>query len=123
MKQKKTFLGLFLEKLRNTATKAPIRTNGASISYAYVQEGAIYNIGDDPRSYIRDGYRKNPNVYAVIEMIARTAAKAHYKLFDVTNPAGKVEVIQHPLLDLLLRPNPYQGRAEFIENVFGFKLL
>ncbi len=98
-------------------------TKGASISYAYVQEGAIYNIGDDPRSYIRDGYRRNPNVYAVIEMIARTAAKAHYKLFDITDPNNKTEVTQHPILDLLCRPNPYQGRAEFIENVFGYKLL
>ncbi|HTA82896.1 MAG TPA: hypothetical protein VK783_08185, partial [Bacteroidia bacterium] len=76
MKQKQTFLGFFLEKLqsRSPARKADeknnIRTKGVSISYAYVQEGAIYNIGDDPRSYIRDGYRKNPNVYAVIEMIA-----------------------------------------------------
>ncbi|MGP8216739.1 MAG: phage portal protein [Bacteroidia bacterium] len=126
MKNKQAFLssgritGFFtrLQSLANTR-----QTKGASISYAYVQEGAIYNIGDDPRSYIRDGYRKNPNVYAVIEMIARTAAKAHYKLFDITNPANKVEITQHPLLDLLHRPNPYQGRAEFIENVFGYKLL
>jgi HK97 family phage portal protein len=129
MKQKQTFLGFFSNRFRNsdktskTGDRNGLATKGASISYAYVQEGAIYNIGDDPRSYIRDGYRKNPNVYAVIEMIARTAAKAHYKLFDVTNPANKVELTQHPILDLLHRPNPYQGRAEFIENVFGYKLL
>ncbi len=101
----------------------PLRKKSASISYAYVQEGAIYNIGDDPRSYIRDGYRRNPNVYAAIEMIARTASKAHYRLFNISVPGIKTEVLRHPVLDLLHRPNPYQGQAEFIENVFGYKLL
>jgi HK97 family phage portal protein len=110
----------FFNKIKNTLKWSK---KGASISYAYVQEGAIYNIGDDPRSYIRDGYRKNPNVYAIIELIARSAAKAQFKLYDMTDAAHKTEVKEHPLLALLHRPNPYQGRAEFLENVFGYKLL
>ncbi len=108
---------------KNFIGSLALRKKSASISYAYVQDGAIYNIGDDPRSYIRDGYRRNPNVYSAIEMIARTAAKANYRLFDITLPDSKTEIKQHPVLDLLHRPNPYQGRAEFLENIFGYKLL
>ena len=87
-----------------------------------MMSGLVSYMGNDQKSYIKDGYKMNPNVYSVINWIIKKAALSHWQLFEVVN-GEKVIVYDHEILDLLNRPNPMQGKAEFIENMLGYKLL
>lgn len=111
--------------------------------------GLPFLIGDDQRDFINDGYRKNANLYAIINTITRSAAAPPWSVYVVKdkkahhhykNYSGKKRVkdsvrsknIQKKALELaeesdlqgiIDRPNPMQGQSEFIENALGFKLL
>jgi len=87
-----------------------------------MMSGLVTYMGNDQKSYIKDGYKMNPNVYSVINWIIKKAALSHWQLFEVVK-GEKVIVYDHEVLDLLNRPNPMQGKSEFIENMLGYKLL
>jgi HK97 family phage portal protein len=72
----------------------------------------------DTVSLTRTGFQGNPVGFRAVRLIAETAAALPLILQD---EARRYEV--HPILDLIRRPNPAQGRAEFLEAVYGFLLL
>jgi len=61
-----------------------------------------------------EGFRKNVIAYRCASMIARAAASVPLLLYD---GAGQ-EIDEHPLLDLLLHPNPLQDGMAFLESVY-----
>ena len=69
-------------------------------------------------SFVKEGYRKCGAVYACINKIAGAAASIKWKLY--TDNTMQREIDTHPLLDLWKHPNPRQGTAELIEQLFGF---
>lgn len=74
-----------------------------------------------PRQYdalAREGYSQNVIVYRAVNLVSRSAASVPWRLH-----LGNKEIIAHPLLDLLHKPNPLQGGASFIEACLAFKLL
>lgn len=72
----------------------------------------------DTVSLTRAGFLGNPMGFRVVRLISEAAAA----LPVVLEEAGqRFEV--HPVLALLRRPNPVQGRAEFLEAVFAQLLL
>jgi HK97 family phage portal protein len=68
--------------------------------------------GIDRRNLIDEGYRKNVIIYICVNEIASTAAAPKLKL---RNRNGD-EIETHPLLDVLTRPNPQQGRYDLLET-------
>lgn len=62
---------------------------------------------------IRAGYARNVIVYRAVREIATAAASFEFVLHK-----GKEEIEQHPILDLLRRPNPLNGQGSFIEELF-----
>ncbi|MDP3196722.1 phage portal protein [Tabrizicola sp.] len=72
----------------------------------------------DTASLTRTGFQANPIGFRVVRLIAEAAAalplvcQTHEQRFDT-----------HPVLDLISRPNGNQGRAEFLEAVYGYLLL
>ena len=73
-----------------------------------------------PRDYgalSREGYCRNPVVYRVIRMVSEAAASVPLLLFE-----GEEELVRHPLLALLGRPNPGQSGPDFLEQVYGHLL-
>lgn len=72
----------------------------------------------DTASLTRTGFQGNPVGFRVVRLIAEAAAalplvcQTHEQRFDT-----------HPVLDLISRPNGAQGRAEFLEAVYGYLLL
>jgi HK97 family phage portal protein len=72
----------------------------------------------DTSSLTRTGFQGNPIGFRVVRLIAEAAAalplvcQTHEQRFDT-----------HPVLDLISRPNGAQGRAEFLEAVYGYLLL
>jgi len=71
-----------------------------------------------PRDYAslaRQGYEKNVIAYRCVRLVAEAAASAPLKVVE----AGAVHC-DHPLIDLLARPNPAQSGAELFESFYGY---
>ncbi|WP_374644510.1 phage portal protein [Tabrizicola sp.] len=72
----------------------------------------------DTASLTRTGFQGNPVGFRVVRLIAEAAAalplvcQTHAQRFET-----------HPVLGLIGRPNGAQGRAEFLEAVYGYLLL
>jgi HK97 family phage portal protein len=62
-------------------------------------------------------YKKSVYVFACISAIARKVATTEFYLKKILNSAGDVkDIISHPALDLIYRPNPFQTKTEFLES-------
>ncbi|MGE7777369.1 phage portal protein [Chitinophaga sp. NPDC101104] len=114
--------------------------------------GQLVSNLDNVNQYVRNGYSANAVVYSIISYSARKFSTVPLHLYEKTNdkdfkrykalmgngfPTTKVAAIEamklrrkalkavesHPIMDLLARPNPMQGGASFIENLYGFKLI
>ncbi|SDI07778.1 phage portal protein [Lutimaribacter saemankumensis] len=72
----------------------------------------------DTASLTRTGYAANPVVHRCVKMIAEAAAALPLVLQDSAQRYDS-----HPVLRLVQRPNPAQGKAELFEALFGHLLL
>lgn len=66
----------------------------------------------------RQGFMRNPIVYRCIRMIAEAAAAVPWLVYD-----GERSLADHPLVEIIARPNPSQSRTAFVETLFGNLLL
>lgn len=74
-----------------------------------------------PRDYAalaREGYSRNAIVHRAVRLTAESIGGLTFVLYE-----GAAELNQHPLLDLLARPNPRQDGASFLECVASHLLL
>lgn len=74
-------------------------------------------------SIAREGYMSNSVVFACIREIAEASAGVTWQLFQTAPGGAQEELKDHPLLHLLDRPNPFQGRFELIENLTAYLYL
>ena len=65
-----------------------------------------------------EGYLKNAIVYRCVNEISKGASAVNFMLYN-----GDQIVEQHPLIDLLKRPNPLQSYSEFFASLYGYLLL
>ncbi len=72
----------------------------------------------DSRSLTRTGYLGNPVAYRCVKMISEAAAALPLGVQD-----GEARYERHPLLALIDRPNPAQGKADLLEALYGQILL
>lgn len=79
-----------------------------------------------PRNYAnfaKEGYQNNVYVYACVRQIAMAVAGIPWIVYR-QGRGGKVEELDdHPLAQLLERPNPWQGGSRFFENLVAFLML
>jgi len=85
---------------------------------AFHGSGRVAWSGRDTVSLMRNGFAGNPVGFRCVRLIAEAAAALPLLFLD-----GAVRLETHPLRSLVERPNPAQGRAEFLEAVFGQFLL
>lgn len=91
---------------------------------AYNTAVQFINVGEprysnkDYGAYAREGYSKNPVVYRVINLVARTMAGIRWRAY--TDERMKKEIDSHPLLDLWKKPNPRKARTRFLKEIFTF---
>jgi phage portal protein BeeE len=74
-----------------------------------------------PRNYAalaREGYQCNAIVHRAVRLIAESIGSLAFVLYE-----GAAELSAHPLLDLLVRPNPRQDGASLLEAVASHLLL
>jgi HK97 family phage portal protein len=65
-----------------------------------------------------EGYLKNAIVYRCVNEVSKGASAVPFMLYN-----GDQIVENHPLIDLLLRPNPLQSYTEFFTSLHGYLLL
>lgn len=66
----------------------------------------------------REGYIENAVAYRCINEIANGASAVNFKLMR-----GEQPIEDHPLLDLLARPNPTSSQFEYFRKVYSYLLL
>ncbi len=78
-----------------------------------------------PRNYkelSEESYEKNVVAFRAIKEISDCVGSVPFNLFS--GPLGnRKEIVTHPLLDLLSRPNPQQSRNQFLASVAGHLLI
>jgi HK97 family phage portal protein len=107
----------------------------------------------NPRQLVIDGYARNPTVFSAVQHVARAAAGVPWLLYRRTSTSGSksatirrvmtahaatkalsagqqhrarlqiAEIEEHPLLQLMERPNPVMGGAELIEAITSHLLI
>ena len=90
--------------------------NSNMVGYFGVGSGSAKNY--KYQDLAKEGYLKNAIVYRCVNEISKGAGAVNYMV-----KSGDVVLENHPLIDLLNRPNPVQSYSEFFNSLFGFLLL
>lgn len=72
----------------------------------------------DYKSFADEGYSKNVIAYQAINRVADAVASIEWGAWS-----GNQEFETHPILDLLARPNPLQGKSEFFRAKIGYLMI
>ena len=80
--------------------------------------GSYHHRRDSFEDYADDGYRKNAIVYRCVNEIANGASSIPFKVYQ-----GDVLLEQHPLYNLLSKPNPQQAGVEYFQSLYSYLLL
>jgi HK97 family phage portal protein len=91
---------------------------GAIMAWAAGGSGRAVWSARDTGSLIRAGFTGNPVGFRSVKLIAEAGAAVPLVLQDRAVRYG-----DHPLLALMTKPNPHEGRAELIEALLGQLLL
>jgi HK97 family phage portal protein len=108
-----------LNLFNRIAKAAPeLKASATGSVMAFHSGGRVAWSARDTVSLTKSGFAGNPVGFRCVKMIAEAAAALPLILQD---DARRFDV--HPLLDLLAQPNGMQGRADFLESLFGQLLL
>lgn len=110
-----------VSKSKKSAQASFYAPASSSVSYFYAAGKAVWK-ERRYQSFATEGYVKNVIANRAIQMIATNAASVKLKL--IRHSKGEdVEVKQHPVLNLLKRPNPCMAGTELLSQVLTHKLI
>ncbi len=104
---------------RGAAVAAPeAKASAAGPVIAWSGAGRAVWSARDTGSLTRNGFTGNPVGFRAVKLIAEASAALPLVLQD-----RERRYAEHPLLDLMRRPNAAQGQAELLEALYGQLLL
>jgi HK97 family phage portal protein len=105
-----------LDNIKNIFTGKPQVKNSNMMGYFGVgtEDAKTYSYQD----LAKEGYLKNAIVYRCVNEISKGASAVPFIL-----KMGDQIIEEHPLIDLLMRPNPLQSYSEFFNSLYGYVLL
>jgi HK97 family phage portal protein len=106
----------FMRRAPRVAPEAKASATGRVVAFG--TSGRVAWSPRDVVSLTRTGFQGNPIGFRAVKLIAEAAAALPLVLQDEMR---RYET--HPVLGLLARPNGAQGRAEFLEAVYGYLML
>jgi len=112
---------MIMDFFRQNAARVDVPEQKASATgpvMAWHGAGRVAWSPRDTATLTRTGFSGNPVGFRCVKMIAEAAASLPLVLQDVDK-----RFTVHPLLSLTTNPNPSQGRAEFLEALYGQMLL
>lgn len=83
-----------------------------------VNNGMLIGGAKEGRALVKDGYQRNVIVYRAVTRITTAICSIKFELYQ-----GDKHIESHPILDLLKRPNPKDGKGTFFEEAFTNYLL
>lgn len=106
----------FLRRAERVAPEQKASATGRVVAFGL--SGRSVWSARDTASLVRNGFQGNPVGFRAVKLIAEAAAALPLVLQDAER-----RYEQHPVLDLVRRPNPAQGRADLFEAVYAQLLL
>lgn len=97
-------------RLARAAFPVP-ETKAAPLAVQFYGEGRAVWTPREGSALAREGFQRNAVVHRAVRLVAEAAASLPLVLADAGN--------EHPLLQLLARPNPREGGARLLESVYG----
>ena len=74
--------------------------------------------GRDYKAFAEEAYTRNVVAYQAINRVAEAVSSVRWTVWK-----GDKELTESPLIDLLARPNPQMGQAEYIQCKIGFLMI
>jgi len=87
------------------------------------QEKQLVYSGKDFRTLSEQGYQNCMTVYACVNLVSQAVASVPWSLYEKTSQGKAREIKEHPILDLLDRPNPREGGPRFTEKTISYMQL
>ncbi|MBN9251856.1 MAG: phage portal protein [Mesorhizobium sp.] len=102
----------------NDGVRVETKSGGAGGFIAFHQQGEAHWTRRDYATLAREGFMRNPIVHRAVRLVSEAASTVPWLLYS-----GEAELVEHPLLALLERPNQRQAGATFLEALYGHLLL
>jgi len=77
----------------------------------------------DYANFAKEGYCNNVYVFACVKTISLAIAGIPWIVYQTQRNGEIIELPNHPLRNILERPNPWQGGSSFFEDVAGYLML
>lgn len=77
----------------------------------------------DYANFAKEGYCNNVYVFACVKTISLAIAGIPWIVYQRQRNGEIIELPNHPLRNILERPNPWQGGSSFFEDVAGYLML
>ncbi len=100
--------------LRRASKPEAVKASAAAPVMAFHGTGRAAWTPRDVRSLSRTGYEQNPVGFRAVRMVAEAAAALPLVLTE-----HGARLIEHPVIDLLSRPNPGQDGRSMLEALYG----
>ncbi len=75
------------------------------------------------RAYVEQGYQKNPNVQAIINITQRNAGQVPWGIYKEDKNGNKSKVSNRMLQEIMRRPNVSMTWSDLINELIGFYML
>jgi HK97 family phage portal protein len=95
------------------------KASTASTFTYFSQLGRAVPAPKDIESYSREGYAKCVVAYRGVNLIADAISSYKFNLYEQRGDE-KIQIFNHPIIDLLKNPNPVQSRETFIKFMVSF---
>jgi HK97 family phage portal protein len=90
-------------------------------TYVNMPGKAVWN-SRNYHKFAEEGFIKNVVAHRAIVLIATAAASVDWQVFHLRD-GNRIAAPEHPLHQLLLRPNPRMAGAELFENLYAYRLI
>ncbi len=101
------------------------KQSAARTALAFNQVGQPVSTPRNYEAFSKEGYQINVIAYKCVSILSRSCGSIKWNLY--TKPragmSDPVEIVSHPLIDLLQKPNPMQGQSSFTESVIAYYLI
>ena len=106
-------------KLLDMFRREQVDTKESSVGSAMVLNPGqpVWSDWDDAKA-AREAYQQNVVAAMAISKIAEGIAGVEWEVWR-----GKSQITEHPLLDLMQRPNPMQSGSEYMESYISFLMI
>ena len=111
-------MGLF-DSFKKKGKSGPVKFSPNYAQQFLQRIGKVSSYEDDNRTYIEQGYQKNPIVYAITQTIVKNASRVRWYIKDKNGDEVSVPLLS----ELLYRPNVLQSWQDLVQDALTHKIL